>query len=126
MQMDWKKELGSQIREGRKDSLLRQEDLRERADVHVNMISRYENGDSAPELDVLIRLAKALEIEEFRIGDYRVLIRAADGVAVPAGPRQMRLEFGKEYVFYGDSSSMKIQPSKDGLFIIPNRRKAVG
>jgi transcriptional regulator with XRE-family HTH domain len=124
--MDWKKELGIQIRDGRRDSLLRQEDLRERADVHINMISRYERGDSAPELDVLIRLAIALNIEELRIGDYVITIRAADGVAAPSGPRQLRLEYGKEYVFDGGNSSMKIQPSKEGLFITPEKRKAIG
>lgn len=122
--MDWKKELGIQIRDGRKDSSLRQEDLRERADVHINMISRYERGDSAPELDVLIRLAIALNIEELKIGNYVVTIRAADGVTAPAGPRQLRLEFGKEYVFDGGISRMRIQPSKDGLFIVPEKRRA--
>lgn len=121
--MDWKKELGIQIREGRRDSLLRQEELRERAQVHINMISRYERGGSAPELDVLIRLAIALNIEEFRIGDYRILIKAADGVAATPGPKQLRLEFGKEYVFDGGTSRMKIQPSRDGLFIAPEKRK---
>jgi transcriptional regulator with XRE-family HTH domain len=121
--MDWKKELGIQIREGRRDSLLRQEDLKERADVHINMISRYERGESAPELDVLIRLATALNKEEFLIGNHRVVIRSADTAAVPSGPKQLRLEFGKEYVFDGASSSMKIQPSRDGLFITPQKRK---
>jgi transcriptional regulator with XRE-family HTH domain len=123
IEMDWKKELGIQIREGRKDSSLRQEDLGASVDVHFNMIGRYERGDSAPELDVLIRLASTLNIGEFKIGDYRVLIRAADGVAASLAPKQLRLEFGKEYVFDGGSSSMKLQPSRDGLFIIPQKRK---
>jgi transcriptional regulator with XRE-family HTH domain len=122
--MDWKTELGIQIREGRRDSFLRQEDLRERAQVHVNMISRYERGAAAPELDVLIRLAVALEKEEFRIGDYRISISPANEAGVPSSdPRQMRLEYGKEYVFHTDSSSVKIQPSKEGLFICPQKGK---
>ena len=121
--MDWKKELGIQIREGRHDSLLRQEELKERAHVHINMISRYERGDSAPELDVLIRLAIALNLEEFRIGDFRISIKAADGIAAVPGPRQMRLEFGKEYVFDGGASRIRIQPSREGLFIAPEKRK---
>jgi transcriptional regulator with XRE-family HTH domain len=123
--MNWKKELGIQIRDGRKDSLLRQKDLRERADVHINMISRYERGDSAPELDVLIRLAIALNIEELKIGDYIVTIRTADGAAAPSFPKQLRLEFGKEYVFDGGASRLKIQPSRDGLFITPEKRKEI-
>ena len=122
--MDWKKELGIQIREARRDSLLSQGDLGRRAQVHINMIGRYEQGDSAPELDVLIELAIALNIEELRIGKRCVIIKAADGVAVPSGPKQLRLEFGKEYVFDGGISRMRIQPSRDGLFIAPEKRKA--
>lgn len=122
--MDWKKELGIQIREGRKDSLLRQEDLGSRVDVHFNMIGRYERGDSAPELDVLIELAIALNIEEFRIGGHRVIIKSADGLAALSGPKQLRLEFGQEYIFDGGISRLKIQPSRDGLFITPQKRKA--
>lgn len=122
--MDWKKELGIQIREGRQDSSLRQEDLRERAQVHLNMISRYEHGISAPELDVLIRLAIAINVGEFRIGDHLIVIKTADGVAARTGPKQMRLEFGKQYFFDGGTSRMRIQPSRDGLFITPEKLKA--
>ena len=89
------------------------------------MISRYERGEAAPELDVLIRLASALDKEEFRIGDHRVLIKAAtEADNASSRTKQMRLEYGKEYVFDGDNSSMKIQPSKEGLFITPEKRKA--
>ena len=122
--MDWKKELGLQIREARLDMSLRQEDLRELAKVHINMIGRYENGDSAPELDVLIRLAIALNIEEVRIGDHRVMIRSASDAAAPSRPKQLRLEFGREYVFDGGNSCMKIQPSREGLFIAPEKQRA--
>jgi transcriptional regulator with XRE-family HTH domain len=122
--MDWKKELGIQIREARRDSLLSQGDLGRRAQVHINMIGRYEQGDSAPELDVLIELATALNIEELHIGKHCVIIKAADGVAVTSGTKQLRLEFGKEYVFDGGISRMRIQPSRDGLFIVPEKRKA--
>jgi transcriptional regulator with XRE-family HTH domain len=127
--MNWKKELGIQIRDGRHDLFLRQKDLRERANVHLNMIGRYETGQAAPELDVLIQLAIALEKEEFRIGDHLVLIKAAAGARpIAASPKQMRLrlEYGKEYVFDAGNSSVKIQPSKEGLFITPAQRKASG
>lgn len=123
--MNWKKELGIQIREGREDSYLRQKDLRSRAGVHINMISRYERGEAAPDLDVLIRLASALDKQEFRIGEYRVLIKsAAETDDASSHTKQMRLEYGKEYMFDGGDSSMKIQPSKEGLFITPEKRKA--
>ncbi|MGA3079814.1 MAG: helix-turn-helix transcriptional regulator [Terracidiphilus sp.] len=122
--MDWKKELGIQIREARRDSLLSQGDLGRRAHVHINMIGRYEQGDSAPELDVLIELAIALNIEKLRIGKHSVIIKVADGVEVPSGVKQLRLEFDKEYVVDGGGSRMKIRPTRDGLFIVPEKRKA--
>jgi len=123
--MDWKTELGIQLREGRTDSYLRQEDVRKRADIHVNMIGRYERGDAAPDLELLIRLAKVLDKMEFHIGDHLIIIKAAgEADTVSSDAKQMRLEFGKEYLFDGGTSTMKIQPSKGGIFIAPVRRKA--
>jgi transcriptional regulator with XRE-family HTH domain len=128
--MDWKKELGIQLREGRDDLSLLQDEVAKHAKVHPNMISRYENGGAGPELDVLIRLADALEKQEFRIGDYRVIIRpiddAVDTDKNPSQPKQLRLKYGEEYVFDSYGTSMKIQPSKEGLFITPAERKATG
>src|SRR5580658_7362694 len=101
--MDWKKELGIQLRESRDDLSLLQGDVAKDAKVHTNMISRYENGGSGPELDVLIRLAVALEKQQFRIGDYLVIIRAVedagDADRTPSQPKQLRLKYGEEYVF---------------------------
>lgn len=122
---DWKLELGQQIRENRKDRFWNQQDLCQRASVHVNSISRYETGQAAPELDVLLRLAAALDMGEFRIGDQVISIQAiADSKEEPAGPKQLRLEYGKEYVFDGGDSLMKIHPSKAGLVITPEKRTA--
>lgn len=128
--MDWKKELGMQLREGRDDLSLLQDELAEQAKIHKNMISRYENGGAGPELDVLIRLAIALDKQEFRIGDHLVVIRSVDDADdadnTPSQPKQLRLKYGEEYVFDSHGASMKIQPSKEGLFIAPAHRKATG
>jgi transcriptional regulator with XRE-family HTH domain len=128
--MDWKKELGIQLREGRDDLRLLQGDVAKDAKIHKNMISRYENGGSGPELNVLIRLAVALDKPEFRIGDHLVIIRAVDDAddadRISSQPKQLRLEYGEEYVFDSHGTSMKIQPSKEGLFIAPAERKATG
>jgi transcriptional regulator with XRE-family HTH domain len=128
--MDWKKELGIQLREGRGDLSLLQGDVDKDANVHPNMISRYENGGSGPELDVLIRLAIALDKREFRIGDHLVTIRgvneADDADRISSQPKQLRLKYGEEYVFDSHGTSMKIQPSKEGIFITPAQRKARG
>ncbi len=128
--MDWKKELGIQLREGRNDLNLLQKDVAKQVKVHTNMIGRYENGGAGLDVDVLIQLAVALDKHEFRIGDYFVIIRAvddADNVArISSQPKQLRLKYGEEYVFDSHGTSMKIQPSKEGLFITPTERKATG
>lgn len=124
--MDWKKEIGVQLREGRDDLSLLQGEVAKQVKVHANMISRYENGGAGPELDVLIRLAVVLDKQEFRIGKYRVIIRAVDDAGdadrIPSQPKQLRLEYGEEYVFDSHGTSMKIQPQKEGLFITPAQK----
>jgi transcriptional regulator with XRE-family HTH domain len=123
--MDWKKELGSQLREGRRDLFCNQEELCAKAGLHVNSISRYENGQSAPELDILIRLARALEREEFIVENHSITIKPlSPSTDKLREPRQLRLEYGKEYVFDDGETQMRIQPGKSGLLIAPHRRRA--
>ena len=52
--------LGERIRELRKDAVLSQEALAERAEIHVNHLRRIELGQANPTYLVLLRLAKAL------------------------------------------------------------------
>lgn len=120
---DWKKELGIQLRQVRQDLSLRQADLKQLAQVHLNMIGRYERGDAAPDIDVLIRLALALGLEEIHIGNAIISIRSKEKTASPSIPRQLRLEFGREYLFDDGSSCMKIQPNREGIFIVPEQRR---
>jgi transcriptional regulator with XRE-family HTH domain len=122
--MDWKKELGIQLREGRDDMYLLQDDVAKQVKVHSNMIGRYESGGSGPELDVLIQLAVALDKHEFRIGNHFVIIKAVDEAEekTSSQPKQLRLRYGGEYVFDGGGASMKIQPSREGLFITHAQR----
>ena len=54
--------LGDRIREIRKDRLLSQEALAERADIHVNHLRRIELGQANPTYLVLLRLSGALEV----------------------------------------------------------------
>jgi transcriptional regulator with XRE-family HTH domain len=124
--MDWKKELGILLRESRRDRKLLQDEVAKEAKVHPNMIGRYESGDVAPALDVLIQLAAILDKREFRIGDHLLIIKRADGEVeekLLSQPKQLRLVYGEEYVFNGRGASMKIQPSRDGLFISQRIRK---
>ena len=123
--MDWKKELGIQLREGRRDSNLSQDDVAKKIKIHLNMIGRYEGGVSGPELDVLIQLASVLDKREFRIGNHLVVIKGVgeeEDEKPISHPKQLRLVYGEEYVFEGPEVSMKIQPSRVGLFISHSER----
>lgn len=130
MCIEWKKELGIQLREGRDDLRMLQTEVAKQARIHPNMIGRYESGGTAPEIEVLIRLAVALDRLEYRIGDHLLTIRAVDDSdstnRTSSQPKQLRLKYGEEYVFDSHGTSMKIQPSKEGLLIAPAERKATG
>lgn len=58
--MDLREALGRVIRRERKRSGLTQERLAELSDLHVNMISLIERGRSAPAIDTLEAIARAL------------------------------------------------------------------
>ncbi len=89
------------------------------------MIGRYERGDAAPDLNVLIRMALALGLEEIQIGNSTVSIRSKEKSASSPIPKQLRLEFGREYLFDDGTSCVKIQPSREGIFIVPEKSKLV-
>lgn len=58
--MDLREALGRVIRRERKRNGLTQERLAELSDLHTNMISLIERGRSAPAIDTLEAIAKAL------------------------------------------------------------------
>lgn len=55
---------GNRLRYFRKKAGLNQEQLAELIDVHLNTVSRWENGDDAPKLAKIRALAQALNISE--------------------------------------------------------------
>jgi len=54
--------IGDRLREARKNRRLTQEELSELSGVARENIGRYETGKSQPSIDVLLRLADALEV----------------------------------------------------------------
>lgn len=68
--MDKKILIGRRIKELRKRLELSQEKLSERAEITPNYLSRVERGTENPTLDVLIRLADALEVEMFEMFNF--------------------------------------------------------
>jgi len=44
-----------------------QETLAEKADVHPNYVGRIERGECAPTVEILLKLAKALNVRPYRL-----------------------------------------------------------
>ncbi len=68
--MDTKKLIGKRLKELRKNRLLSQEQLAGKADINSKYLSRIERGRENPTLDMLIKLADALEVEMWEIFDF--------------------------------------------------------
>ena len=68
--MEMKKLIGMRIKELRRKQLLSQEQLAEKADINSKYLSRMERGTENPTLDMLIKLANALEVEMWEIFDF--------------------------------------------------------
>lgn len=64
---------GSAIRERRLDLQLTQKQLASLADVSTATIEDYENGHMRPSVEKLLKVCKALKIDEIRIDTARVL-----------------------------------------------------
>lgn len=57
--------MGERIREARKSAKMTQSELATITGLSVNTISRYENGDRKPTLDIMLSIASALNITPF-------------------------------------------------------------
>ena len=107
--MGWLSELGVQIREARKSAKMSQEELSAKVSARFSItraqISHYENGKSAPAVNIVTEIAEVL-VTEFVVGGCRIgkLTEQAAG-PLTVMPRQLSLEFDVEHKF--DSASLK-------------------
>lgn len=89
--------IGRRIQELRKEQGLSQEKFAEKADISPNYLSRIECGKENPTLDMLIKLASALEIEMWEMFDfghvegYKELKEAIQNIARTADEPTLRL-----------------------------------
>jgi transcriptional regulator with XRE-family HTH domain len=111
--MNWKHELGRQIKQERESAGLTQAELASQLDLCRQMISRYEAGHDAPAIDVLVELARILDIE-FQVKG--ILVKFERGYK---GPRllhkQLKLEYEKPRRF--DRAQIEITPSEGKILI---------
>ncbi len=68
--METKKLIGTRLKELRRSKGLSQEQLAEKADINSKYLSRMECGTENPTLDMLIKLANALDVEMWEIFDF--------------------------------------------------------
>lgn len=111
--MNWKHELGRQIKQERESAGLTQADLANQLDVSRQMVSRYEAGHDAPAVDVLVEMARILEIE-FQVKG--ILVKFEQGSKRPKLlHKQLKLEFEKPRRF--DGAQIEITPSEGKILI---------
>jgi transcriptional regulator with XRE-family HTH domain len=62
-----RKIIGEAVLKFRRKAALSQEALAEKADIHPNYVGRIERGECSASLEILLRLAKALEIRPHKL-----------------------------------------------------------
>jgi transcriptional regulator with XRE-family HTH domain len=111
--MSWKHELGRQIKQARESADLTQADLAKQLDVSRQMIGRYEAGQDAPAVDVLVEIGRILEME-FQVRG--VLVKFEQSSKHPKLLRkQLKLDFEKPRKF--DGAQIEITPSEGKILI---------
>jgi transcriptional regulator with XRE-family HTH domain len=113
--MQWKLDLGRQLKEARKSAGLTQRALATRLSISRQMICRYEAGRDAPAIEVLALAAAELDVEFQVLGmrisspdmPYRAALRSL--------PKQLNLQFNKSRSFR--HAIVKITPHKGRILI---------
>lgn len=111
--IEWRQKLAKQIREAREDANFTQGELAELVGVSRQMIVNYENEKGVPVIDVLARIAVALETG-FRIRDLVVTVEQTSP-RLKSLPKQLKLDFEKAQTFAG--AVISITP-KEGQIVI--------
>jgi transcriptional regulator with XRE-family HTH domain len=111
--MSWKHDLGRQIRQERDSAGITQAELAKQLNVSRQMIGRYEAGEDAPAVDVLVEIARVLDID-FQVKG--ILLRFEQGSNRPKLlHKQLKLEFDKPRRF--DRAQIEITPSEGKILI---------
>ena len=112
--MNWQQELGRQIRAARKRTGHTQEELAAHLTVSREQLSNYENGKSAPPVNVVAEIAAALDTQ-FEIAGCK--IAKNDLNHTPAAPPEQQLCFAynTEHRFKG--ATLTIRPNYKSIVI---------
>src|SRR5712691_10096892 len=97
--MNWKLDLGRQLKEARKSVGLTQGQLAARLNISRQMICLYEAGSAAPAFDVLALAATVLGAE-FQVLGLQITLRDTSGrPTLQSMPKQLSFQFNKSRSF---------------------------
>jgi len=113
--MNWKLDLGRQLKEARKSAGLTQDGLATRLGISRQMICRYETGRDSPAIEVLALAAAELRVE------FQVLGMRISSQEMPTRsdlrslPKQLNFQFNKSRSF--QHAIVRITPHKGRILI---------
>lgn len=114
IEMTWQQQLGRQIREARRLAGWSQKELATHLSVSREQLSNYENGKSAPAVNVVAELAAALRIE-FQIEGCK--IAKDDFKRIQAGPPAEQLCFAYDTEYRFTATTLTIKPTQKSIII---------
>lgn len=109
--MSWLQELGREIRKERLKANLTQEQLAEKLSVKREQLSNYENGKSAPAVNIVTEIAEALGVE-LTVRGFKITSVGAKKKEDAPVPEQLTLQFGTEHKFR--AASVSLTPAEEG------------
>src|SRR5437773_3799886 len=112
--MNWQQELGRQIRDARKRAGHTQEELAAHLTVSREQLSNYENGKSAPPVNVVAEIATALDTE-FELAGCKIAKNALK--LTPAAPPEPQLCFAYDTEHRFKATTLTIRPSHKSIII---------
>lgn len=122
--MNWQRELGEQIRRARQAAGFSQERLAETLSVSREQLSNYENGKSAPPVNVVSEIIIALRVD-FVVGGCRICLDDLKQRSAQPIPQQMCFAYDTEHRF--SPATVTIRPTEHSIHIsavVPRSRLA--
>lgn len=115
--MEWRKELGEQIKAERRRAGLSQEALADRLSVTRVQLGNYEKGKSAIPVNILTEIARALQVKTFLVNGYKVIPQDSSLKLIHPLQEQLSLAFDQEHQF-GSASVNIVSKESAGSIVI--------
>ena len=107
--MTWQQELGQQIRDARRRAGRTQKELAVHLSVSREQLSNYENGKSAPAVNVVAEIAAALDTQ-FEIAGCKIAKDDLKRASAPPPEQQLCFAYDTEHRFTGTTLTIHRGP----------------